>query len=186
MAALNKKLQRQFDRMEEKKRRLISIASNLSAEAYACQPDETTWSPGQIINHLYLSEKLSLAYLRKKMSYPETIPSYTLKSWWNTCLAKAILLSPKKLKAPAGIDMWQHKALPIPELSQQWDALRNEMKNYLVDSYPDFHDKLVYNHPFAGRMTMLQMLIFFNDHIDHHTRQLHRVVRRLKADVETR
>jgi uncharacterized damage-inducible protein DinB len=181
MPTLDKRIARQFQRMEVKKQKLFSQISDLSMNAYLQNPDVRSWSAAQIINHLYRSEMLSLGYLKKKMSYPETIPTYSWMSWRSYYFAHIMLLSPWKVNAPPGIDMWKIDEVLLPDtLNEEWNKLRTEMKTYLSETFPAFGNMLVYNHPFAGRMTMEQMLMFFNDHIDHHARQLRRVLRKIK------
>jgi hypothetical protein len=175
---MDKKIEKQFRRMAEKKNSLLSMLRPLAEEVYNRKPLPGKWSPGQIANHLYLSEKFSLAYLRKKMSYPETIPEYHFKSWLKYYAYKTAMpfLS---AKAPKTINMWEGQDVLSPaELDVQWEALRNELRDFISEKYPAFKNHSVYNHPFAGRLTMEQMLIFFNDHIDHHTKQLRRILKK--------
>ncbi|MEO5905909.1 MAG: DinB family protein [Saprospiraceae bacterium] len=174
----DRKIRNQFERMEKRKQKVYTLVTPLSEEMYLFQPSNTSWSVGQVANHLYLSEAASFAYLKKKMSYPDTIPSYSIQSWRAYYLTKFILLSPIKVKAPPAIDMGTDKpVLPPQQLDGKWNELRTELKSFIDGHYPQFRSKLVYNHPFAGRMTMLQMLMFFNDHLDHHIRQMKKIMR---------
>ena len=168
-----------FDKMENRKRYLIELLRSFPVEKFAQQPSPESWSVGQAANHLFLSEKFSLAYLRKKMSYPDTIPKFHIKSWWGMFAYKYILRF-VKVKAPKQINMWEEQVMLKPdELDRQWSDLRLELWTFLTEKYPQFKNHLVYNHPFAGRLTMKQMLTFFCDHIDHHTRQVKRIMKKL-------
>ena len=166
--------------MESKKKSLLDYLRKLPPEIYLKQPDTSSWSIGQASNHLYLSEKLSFAYLKKKLSYPDTIPPYHLKSRWNILKYKLIFRF-VKAKAPKGINMWEDQDVMLPdELDSRWSELRRELYAFLKEKYPLFKTHLVYNHPFAGRLTFKQTLYFFCDHMDHHWKQIRRIERGLK------
>lgn len=179
----DRKIRKQFERLERRKQKLFELVVPLTDELYRLQPSSTTWSAGQIANHVFLSEGASFAYLKKKMSYPDTIPPYSISSWKAYYLTKFVLSTSIKVKAPPAIDMWVDKSVfPSAELDLKWNQLRSEMKSFIHEHYPQFRSKLVYNHPFAGRMTMLQMLMFFNDHLDHHIRQVKRILKSARQE----
>jgi len=93
MSGQAKAIQDQFERLEKKKQVLFLLISSLTPEIYSQQPSASSWSVGQAANHIYLSERLSFAYLRKKLSYPETIPTYHPKSWGGILLIKAVFFT---------------------------------------------------------------------------------------------
>ena len=180
MGKFQTQIEKPFQLMEVKKEELLTYLRQLPQELYLKQPDTSSWSIGQASNHLYLSEKLSFAYLKKKLSYPDTIPPYHIKSWLNMIVYKLIFRF-VKAKAPKGINMWEGQDIMLSdELDNKWSELRKEMYSFLKEMYPAYQTHLVYNHPFAGRLTFRQTLYFFCDHIDHHFKQIRRIERRLK------
>jgi uncharacterized damage-inducible protein DinB len=180
MTIADKKIQKQLDRMDQQKQALMDLVRPLPDELYRRQPHQGSWSVGQVANHLYLSENLSLAYLKKKLSYPETIPGFSLKSLWALFLVKFTLWTKVKVKAPDKINMWgEQEVLSPEELDQKWNLVRTEMQSVISQNLPRFGSHLVYNHPFAGRMTMGQMLIFINHHFSHHLRQVRRILKKI-------
>ncbi len=179
MAIDNQKINIQLERLDQKKQALMDIIRSLPPEMYLLNPDPGTWSVGQVANHLYLSERLSLAYLNKKMSYIDTIPPFSIKSWWALYSVNFILWSPFKIKAPPSINMWKDIEILSPDdLDTKWNMLRKDLAVFITQHQPAFHSHLVFNHPISGRMTMTQMLIFFNHHFAHHLRQIHRVIKK--------
>jgi hypothetical protein len=171
-------IHRQFDLLEQKKKALFSKIASLSSQQYLASPSTGGWSVAQAANHVYLSEQLSLAYIRKKLSYPDTIPKYSPTSWAAVLLLKFALWSPYKAKAPKAINMWEQQAiLSVDDLDHNWSALRKELITFIEHHQADFGRHLVYRHPYAGRLTMHQMLIFFNDHMAHHLKQIERIMR---------
>lgn len=173
-----------FQILEDRKQELFTLLDRLPDNLYYQQPAQLSWSIGQVINHLYWSERNSLAYLKKKLSYPDSVPRYHWKSWAGILLIKLVFLTRFKVKAPASIDMWQVEKIFSPTaLKTNWDDLRKELKAFIDQHQPVFGRHLAFRHPFAGRMTMYQMLIFFNDHIRHHQRQIRKIESVLKKNV---
>lgn len=174
-------IHRQFQRLEQEKETLLQRISTLRPEEYTQQPAPNAWSVAQIVNHLYLSEQLSLAYLRKKLSFPDTVPPYRMTSWSGIALIKLTFWSSWRVKAPATIDMWkQQPLLDADEVASKWKELRQELISFLDTHAPQFHSHLVFRHPFAGRLTMRQMLIFMTDHLVHHRKQAERTIKRVR------
>lgn len=175
------RIHQQFERLEQEKETLLQWISSLRPEAYAQQPASDAWSVAQIASHLYLSEQLSLAYLRKKLSFPDTVPPYRVTSWTGIALIKLTFWSSWRVKAPATIDMWKHQPiLDAAELSSKWNDLRHEIITFLDLHASQFRSHLVFRHPFAGRLTMRQMLIFMTDHLVHHRKQAERTIKRIR------
>lgn len=145
------------------------------------KPEDNSWSALETANHIYLAEKLSLQYVRYKLTKPDPIPPKHPGIWLRTYLLKWTLISPLKFKAPPTINMRNAQpVLAVEELVAQWKMLREELLELLDQHEEQFRGRLLYKHPFAGRMTLNQMLIFFQDHLVHHTRQLKRILRRVK------
>jgi len=173
-------LKSQFQQLEKSKMFLIDLIHSLPPEKYRQQPVPQSWSIAQAVNHLFLCEKLLLAYQRKKISYPETLPKYHLKSWFAMYTYKVILSSFIKVKAPGPINMWENQEIMAPdELDEKWAAQRKELFDFLKQQYPQFKNHLVFRHPSGGRLNINHMLIFFNDHILHHTRQVKRILKEI-------
>lgn len=169
-------IKRQFALLEQKKNELFGLLQTLPSKDYDRQPAQDSWSIGQVANHVYWSERNSLAYMKKKLSYPDTIPPYHPKSWLGSLLIKLVFLTRYKVKAPASIDMWKIEAVLNPvELEKKWNDLRAELLAFYDQNELKFRKQLAFRHPFAGRMTMYQVLIFFNDHFRHHLKQIRRI-----------
>lgn len=181
MTGQKNQIDRQFEKLELRKKNLMSLINPLSNEKYTQQPSPGSWSVAQAANHIFLSEQLSTAYIRKKLTYPDTLLPFQVKSWAGVFLIKLALWSSYKRKAPVAINMWeQQPILSREDLEYQWSKLRTEMISLIQEHQHAFGSHMVYRHPFAGRMTMHQMLIFFNDHMAHHMKQVNRIISRIK------
>jgi hypothetical protein len=151
----------------------MQIIASLPDHLYHKQPMPGSWSVAQAANHIFLSEQFSLSYLKKKLSYPDTLTPFQLKSWGSVLILKLALITSYKAKAPKIINMWDQQPILSPgELDVKWNLLRTELFAFIEKHQPAFGSHLVYKHPFAGRLTMYQMLMFLNDHMAHHIRQI--------------
>ena len=181
MAPLSSALEKEFRRLDTLKIMIMAKARSLSVEEYGYQTNPNSWSAGQIVNHLYLSEKLSLAYVKKKLQYPDTVPEFSIRSWWSVFRYR-FLFAAARMKAPRQINMWDgQEVLSVDELNRKWEDLRSELRSFILENYPRFPTHLVFRHPFSGRMTFRQMLGFFGDHIIHHMRQMDRVLHKMES-----
>ena len=173
-------IKHQFALLDQNKNELFDLLHTADSNAYYRQPTPSSWSIGQVANHLYWSERNSLAYMKKKLSYPDSVPLYHPKSWLGTMLIKLVFLTGYKVKAPVSIDMWKIEEVLNPvDLEKKWNDLRVEIKAFYEENEPRFRKYLAFRHPFAGRMTMLQVLIFWNDHMRHHMKQVRRIEKKL-------
>jgi len=174
---------KQFENLERKQIKLFDLISALAPETYYQQHTPNSWSIAQTANHLYLSEKGSLAYLTKKIKYPDTIPAFQIKSWLAVMMLKFSFYSPIRFKAPPAINMWaEQPLLSQTEIIEKWKANRKALIDFIKSNHPLFGSHLVYKHPFVGRMTMYQMLIFFNDHMNRHLKQIERIRKQIKQE----
>ncbi len=176
-----KQVESQFLKLDRKQKELFPLISTISEKAYYTQPTSNSWSIAQAANHLYLSESSSLSYLKKKMAYPTTIPHYQIKSWGALAALKFSFSSPFKFKAPPKINMWDDQPiLSQTDLIEKWTALRITLFEFIRLHQPEFGSHLVFKHPFVGRLTMYQMLIFLNDHMRRHQKQMYQISQKLK------
>ena len=176
-----KAIHRQMKHLDQKKQSLLQILTKLTEEEYFRQPSPDSWSVAQAANHIYLSERYSMRYIQKKLSFPDTLAPFHPKSWASVLLLKIVLFTPYKAKAPKIINMWEDQPLMSPaSLNEEWMRLRTELFECVKNHYPQFGSYLVYKHPFAGRLTLHQMLIFLNDHMAHHIRQINKILKKTK------
>lgn len=178
MATYAERLRQVWDELERDRASLFNQLRTLPADTYHKAPAPGKWSVGQIVNHLFLSEQLSMGYIRKKMNAPEAIPPYGPGSWLGLQGIRVMFVAPFTFKAPKMIDMWgEQPVLDVFELDRQWTVVRKDMIRD-VEAYASIiGDKRVYRHPRAGRMSLRHMLLFFDIHVRHHRRQVDRIMK---------
>jgi hypothetical protein len=174
---MKKKWLKRLDAMNGEMENLINYASGFKHDALNRPPAPDTWSASQVLNHLILSEKYSLAYCEKKLSFNPTLKKAGILSGLKSALVKYYLLSPFKFKAPKGIDT---SALPkedtLDNIHATWITEREKLKNFIANLPDEYIDKEIYKHPFGGRLTINGMMMFFEAHFKNHKKQILRAL----------
>lgn len=142
------------------------------------RPADGGWSALQVLHHLILAETASLGYVKKKLSFNPVLDKAGLRAAWRLFVVDFYFRLPIKFKAPEGVDS---NALPeksdMAPTKGQWQAQRQQLRQFLSHLSEEHFDRELYKHPFAGKMTLLQMLRFFRMHIKRHESQIDRVLK---------
>ena len=137
------------------------------------QPTEGSWSVNQVLTHLILSERKSLLYVKKKLSFNPALPPSDIFSNLRSQLLRIALLLPFKYRAPKSVQINDAVGLKgFHLLRQEWLADRDDLNEYLMSLDEDLLDLQIYKHPYAGRLTPLQMVVFFTHHLRRHESQI--------------
>jgi hypothetical protein len=173
---MNNRLQKTFDLLEKERRQLEKDLGSRTEQALTYVPTPGKWSVLQILTHLLTSEKLSLAYMKKKSLGAAQLDN---SGPWESAKVLALKISqrlPIRYNAPSVVRDHTPEALPLSEFFIQWEALRRELKNFL-DSVEDKNvRKKIYKHPVAGRLDANQAMLFFREHLHHHRPQIDRLL----------
>ena len=146
------------------------------------QPSDSEWSVLQIMQHLMKAESGAVSYVKKKLSYEPELANAGVLSSFRSVFLNMALTSPFKIKAPEQISGTALSTdLTFWEVAKQWKVQRSELKTYLESLPEDYFTKDLYKHPLSGKMTLSSMLSFFNKHVDRHTRQIKRTLKKIDA-----
>ena len=179
---MDKKSKTHLQNLNQKMVALLHELKDYSDAKLNEQPKENAWSVLQIMQHVMKAEAGAIAYVQKKLSFDPTLEKAGVKSSVNSLLLNLALSSPIKVKAPeqisgenllAGLTFW--------DVAKQWKDQRKELEKYLENLPPDLYTKDVYKHPLTGKMTLASMLSFFNTHVDRHTSQIRKTLKKIDA-----
>jgi hypothetical protein len=174
----NPKLDKQLKKLDEKLTRLLHNLKVYSEDQLNRKPSENGWSIIQVMHHLMLAESGSIKYVRKKLSYNPELKNAGVKTALRELALNTYLNSPIKRKAPdaiSGDNLPAHAS--FWKTAQEWKQQRLELREFLETMPPDLLKKEVYKHPFVGRLSIMGMLRFFENHFDRHNKQIKRITR---------
>jgi DinB superfamily len=167
-----------FDEIEKTKLILFQLIEGLSDEEISTKPAVDEWSISQVIQHLTSSESLSNGYITKKMTNYKDVNPYWFKSKIGYYkLYYVFYFTNQKYKSPAFIDLDEHKSKE--ELIKEWNASRVLLASILAKVPNKYVHSSLFKHPKVGKMTLKDMMSFFNIHIQRHTYQIKKIKHQL-------
>ncbi|MCX7637321.1 MAG: DinB family protein [Cyclobacteriaceae bacterium] len=174
---MNNRLQSAWLKLEQQRHDIIRLIGKLPEELFLKQPPDRSWSVAEVLTHLITVEHLSLGYMKKKAL--DWNKAQTAGPGSQIRLGMFILSQrlPLKFKAPAVVVQNTPSTVPLKNTLERWQAVRDEMKEFLA-AIPDEHiHKEIYKHPQAGRFTARQALVVFREHAKHHLPQIKRLLK---------
>jgi uncharacterized damage-inducible protein DinB len=173
---LNATLENKFVRLERDRIELLRVLASLSEEVLNKPPDATHWSIIQILSHLLTAEGLTLTYLKKTSLGKNYLRNSGTVESLKTFLLTVSQRLPLKYKAPSIIVEQSPVGIALPSAAEKWSGTRKELKNFLETIEDRDLLKLIYKHPVAGRLNVVQALTFMHDHFRHHLPQIYRLL----------
>jgi hypothetical protein len=165
-------LLKRFNALEADRQKLLLTLTAFPHEALASNAPAGKWSVNQILTHLVTSEKLSLLYMQKKSLGVQQLANSGILESLKLVVLKVSQRLPLKYKAPAVLATHTPDALPLPQVIEQWDAVRNDLRNFLEGIASQDIRKMIYKHPVVGMLDVMQAMAFFHEHIHHHWPQV--------------
>jgi hypothetical protein len=174
---MNTNISNRLDGLDRLLEDLYAELKTHSADALNRRPGSGQWSVMQVMQHLLLSEHLSEKYVQKKLSFNPQLPNAGFAGAFRIFLLRLNIALPFKFKAPKAVG---DEALPenssLEETMTRWRANRAGLRAYLAGLPEEYFKKSIYRHPFAGRLSLSQMLLFFELHFRRHVKQIKRTL----------
>ncbi|AHM58948.1 hypothetical protein D770_03405 [Flammeovirgaceae bacterium 311] len=168
-------LDREWQKLQSQSKYYWHLLSSVPAAKLKQQPAPDQWSLLQVMEHMAGVEAVSLKYLLKKNYTPLTSRSYLPQSI-RALLLNLALRSPLKFKAPPLEELKTTNNTTPEALLQQWHDVRSRLHAYLEEAPAAVLEKPMFRHPVAGTLTLQQMLAFLTNHMDHHHKQVKRLL----------
>jgi len=173
-----------FDKLQKSMVELLEEIKDQPDSVLNEKPENGGWSVLQVIYHIVLVEEVSLAYVKKKLSFGEDIPKAGIKHVMRTGYLRSFMHTPIKVKAPTLVsEDNMPKDIRFWEVLKKWKDNRAELQKFL-DNMPDKLLKTeLYKHAIFGKLTPKNMLVFFDLHFKRHRKQINRVLKKVKYVV---
>jgi len=173
-----------FDTLQKSMIELLEEIKDQPDSVLNVVPEAGGWSVLQVVYHIVLVEEASLRYVKKKLSFGDKIPKAGIKGYFRSVYLKSMYYIPVKVKAPAAVN---ENSMPDEirfwEVMKKWKDNRAELKLFLDELPDELLKSALYKHPFAGKVTPKNMLMFFDKHFKRHRKQMMRVLEEVKFVV---
>jgi len=174
---LNSKLEKEFDQLEHDRIVLLGKLKQYPEGVLDRLPAAGQWSVNQILSHLITSEQLTLIYLKKKSLGVDQLENSGIVEDLKMVLLKVSQRLPLRFRAPELVVKNTAAPAPLAELEIRWNLLRREFMDFLETVQKENLGKLIYKHPVAGRLNVIQCVVFLHEHFHHHLPQIKRALR---------
>ena len=168
-------LGRRLDRLEASRAHALSLLGSHDVLAQNRAPAPGRWSALQVLHHVVESEAATLVYVRKKMQAGASLPPAGLASRLRRVAVQLGLALPLRLRAPAVTAVVPDVVEP-DALRARWDEVRAGWRELLASFPADLERRVVFRHPFAGRMGLADTLAVLQAHLEHHVPQVRRAL----------
>ncbi len=175
---MNQKIQPLWEKLEQDRLSLFQLLEKYTPSVLNQKPVPEKWSVNQNVYHLIEAESASLKYIKKKLSFGTDLPKAGFQSGLRRFALRLAFALPFKFKAPPQLGKMPED-LNFEELKQRWASLRAEYYDFLKDMPDKVITAELWRHQIAGKMTILQMLDFFQDHVNRHRSQIERTLKQL-------
>ncbi len=171
-------LQKLVNRIETQRSSVLNLVRTLTAEQFNQAPAPGKWSTAEVLSHIIAAERLSLAYIQKKM---QGIDKAAVSGPWEEVKITLLRISQRlpglKFKAPRRVVENTAFYHDFASIETEWEKARNELRG-LLDQFPQHGlNRLIYKHPAAGYLNIRHALIFFHEHLHHHLPQLKKLLK---------
>jgi hypothetical protein len=157
--------------------KLLAIVNPLDSNRFNERPSENEWSVAEILHHLCLVEERVVADLERSLAgKPDRVG--LLKRMVPTSIVALRLV---RVKAPRSVT----PANP-PEKNlalKNYDAARNRLKELCSTKGKQRLKRVVFNHPFLGKIDGTAAVSFVGYHELRHYKQIRDVLRKLTGHV---
>jgi uncharacterized damage-inducible protein DinB len=174
---MNPSFQNLFEDLEDQRVKILESVRQLTPEQLNRSVSPGKWSVAQILSHIITAERMSLKYVEKKM---QGIHDVADSGWWEELKLFALKVSQRlpgiKFKAPKRVLENTSFYGDHDTIHKEWDRVRSDFKMLLSNITSEQAKKLVYRHPIAGYLNVRQCLVFFREHIIHHTPQIKKLI----------
>jgi hypothetical protein len=167
-------MKRPLKRLDSVHRQLLETVTPLDPELFSRRPSENEWSVGQIVHHLCLVEERVIKELAAAIAKEPQSPGF-LRRFVPTAIVASRMLrvkSPKAVTPQAEIE----KEVAIDNFNRARDCL----KELCASHGPERFKKVVFNHPFLGKIDGVAAVSFIGYHEQRHYKQIREVLRKLK------
>lgn len=172
---MHPKLQKRLGRIERKRTALLRHLDQLTDAQRTFKVHPAAWSIVNVLDHVMRAERVPYRVVAKNL--------VSGKGWrfkwtglFQPALVSVALRLPLRYKVPNNAQaVWPDDTQSFEAVRLEWAQVRNDWYALLAGVRPEQMRLFIFNHPTGGWMTVVQVLNFFDAHLDHHLRQITRI-----------
>ncbi len=168
IAALENRLQR----LEQSRTYYEKLLRQYNADQLHFVPQPQHWNILQVIDHIVKVERQTLKFLQN-FDFSRKDEKVGMRNRFKFFLLQIALKSNFKFNVPTKDVIPELKT--VPEVLQEWEQVRNELRHFLGSYPPDKLQNFIFFHPRSGKLNIFQTLEFLQDHMMHHRLQIRRI-----------
>ena len=164
--------------LRDQRRAFDDAFDAIPAAGHAFRPDDATWSPAMVLEHLVRTEGGILWGLGRQIAAGDRRRDVGEPSDRAFAALRAFLRSGGKTRVPEGATrVVPTGETPLPELRAKWASFDDQWARLFGSLPPELDTVGLILHPRAGALTAERSAEFVADHIGHHQAQLGRLQR---------
>ena len=168
---INKDLEDLFEKLS------VYTEKNLNKKIH-----KNKWSIAENLYHLWLTEFITIRYIKKKTSYPDSLVNVSFVSKFKMKLLELIFFTGLKMKAPKITYDSIPKNIEIKKLKETWIKSRKSFEELVNTLDESILKKGILRHPIAGRIDIHMTLKFIKMHFHHHRKIITKLETKIKSN----
>ena len=162
-----------FRELEDRRAALIAEFTGWSFRRLCFRPSPGAWSVVEVLDHIVKAESGTIEDVRLGLRDPHVLGDEERPGI--AALDRA-LRSDRTFKVPAeAAAIYPDDQTTLSEIAERWEEARSALRSLLETLVPYDLRCGVFYHPFAGWMTVVEVLDHFSAHLYHHGFQLERL-----------
>ena len=144
--------------------------------------NKNKWSIAENLYHLWLTEFITIKYIKKKTNYPEYLINVSFVSKLRMKLLELIFFLGIKMKAPKITYDSMPQNIEIKKLRETWLKSRKSFEELVNTLDESILKKGILRHPIAGRIDINMTLQFIKMHFHHHRKIIAKLESKIKSN----
>ncbi len=161
-----------YTELETQRADTLADLKTWSPERVCFRSSPGAWSAVDVLDHIVKAETGTVADVRVGLRNPQHLG---VESRPGIAALDRALRSEQLFQVPPGAAIHPDSETTLPEVCCRWEQTRTELKHLLQELAPGDACGGVFCHPFAGWMTVGEVLSHFSAHLFHHGFQLARL-----------
>ena len=172
-----------FEELETQRIELLAELQQWPVEGLRFRPQAGAWSAVEVLDHVVRAEAGIIANLLGGLEQLHVLGDEERP---RIAELERALRSDQRFQVPPGAAAIHPDAqATLPEVAARWEQARAELRSILGTLAPEHASCGVFCHPFAGWMTVADVLRHFSAHLYHHGYQLERLRAGFAAESRT-